>query len=165
MRRFPVKHSRRDIANHLQAMDAFRTGSTPVFTPTPTTPASRKKAKRQQPEALVNQAVKDWARARGDVTLWRNNVGSFEWRPGRWMRFGLCVGSSDHVGFYSTIVTPDMVGKRVAVLLAPESKAENGVASEDQLRFIEQVRDAGGISGIVRNAEDCEGLVSRWRNR
>lgn len=153
MRRFPARVSRRDVANHL----AFMAGGTEMQQAAP-------RAKRNAaPEADVMSAVKDWARARGDLTLWRNNCGAMEWRPGRWLRYGLCNGSSDFIGLTSLIVTPAMVGKRIAVFTAIEAKAQAGVVSGEQLAFIEAVRDAGGIAGVARSAEEAEEVVGRWR--
>jgi len=157
MRRFPTRPSRRDIANRL----AFMGGSTVMEQ------AAEKKprAKQRAPEQEVMKLIREWASARGDLTLWRNNVGALEWRPGRWLRYGLCVGSSDFVGLTSVVVTSSMVGRRIAVLTCIEAKAPEGVVSEEQQRFIEKVRDAGGIAGIARNAGEADELVNRWKEK
>jgi hypothetical protein len=76
-------------------------------------------------------------------------------RNGRRTQFGLCVGSSDLIGWRSVKITEDMVGKTFALFLAMEVKAEKGKATEDQFRFIKAVRYAGGLSGIVRSPDDA----------
>ena len=35
-----------------------------------------------------------------------------EMRSGRWVQFGLCVGSSDFIGIKTIIVKPEDVGKK-----------------------------------------------------
>lgn len=146
--RIPAKPSRRAIRNSL----AFMGGSSQMEI------APARKNGRQK-ESVVNDAIKEWRRLRHDVTVFRNNVGCVEWKPGAWLRYGLCNGSSDFIGYQSVTVTPGMVGKKIAVFLALESKTEDGVLSADQLAFIESVRDAGGKAGVVRSALDAEELL------
>lgn len=68
---------------------------------------------------------------------------------------GLCVGSSDIVGWRSVEITAAMVGQRVAVFTALEVKAAKRRAKEAQARFLGNVREAGGIAAIVRSKEDA----------
>lgn len=72
---------------------------------------------------------------------------------------GLCIGSADIIGWTSIEITEAMVGKRVAVFTAAETKTKDGRPSDDQERFIEAVRQGGGIAGIVRSPDDAEALV------
>jgi hypothetical protein len=74
----------------------------------------------------------------------------------RRIRFGLHPGSSDLIGWKSVTITPDMVGKKVAVFLSPEIKSERGRLRDEQKNWIEQVSAAGGISLVVRAVEDAE---------
>jgi hypothetical protein len=64
--------------------------------------------------------------------------------------FGLCVGSSDLIGWTETIVTPDMVGEKIAIFTAVEVKNEKGRASKEQIKFLKAVRNAGGIARLTR---------------
>ena len=68
---------------------------------------------------------------------------------------GLCTGSSDLIGWTSIEITPDMVGKRVAVFTAVEVKTPTGKATPEQINFIERVNEAGGIGRIVRSEADA----------
>lgn len=104
-----------------------------------------------------------------DIRLFRNNVGhgvvgkiqrlgggEFYVRAGREMPFGLCVGSSDLFGWRSMTITPDMVGQKIAVVLAPECKpAKGGEIREKQIHFLQTVREAGGLAGICRSVDDA----------
>ena len=96
-------------------------------------------------------------------TVWRNEtagawMGKQIHRQGdqvtltnaRMMTFGLCVGSSDIIG-----IAPD--GRFLAV----EVKTPKGRPTKEQLRFIDAVRNAGGIAGIARSVEDALDLIRR----
>jgi hypothetical protein len=74
---------------------------------------------------------------------------------------GLCEGSSDLVGWHSVTITPDMVGSKVAIFLALEAKTAIGKASAKQINFLHVVRDAGGISGIARSAEEAGDIIEK----
>lgn len=93
--------------------------------------------------------------ARGEVRLFRNQVGQYELKDGRILRSGLCKGSSDLIGYRSVVVTPEMVGQRLAVFVALEVK-DKGRLTAEQAQFLEVVRRAGGIAAEVRSVEDAE---------
>lgn len=73
---------------------------------------------------------------------------------------GLCVGSSDLIGWKPTTITPDMVGKTIGVFVALEIKAGTK-PSPEQLTFIENVRRGGGIAGIARSPEEATDLLTQ----
>lgn len=75
------------------------------------------------------------------------------------LRAGLCKGSSDLIGWTPVVITPDMVGKKVAVFTAVEVKKPNGRATQSQINFINNVKSDGGISGIARSHEEAVNLV------
>ena len=63
-------------------------------------------------------------------------------------------GSGDLIGWNSVEVTPDMVGKKVAIFLSVETKRpKNGHVSTEQKTWMNVVNNAGGIA-IVTNSED-----------
>jgi len=107
------------------------------------------------------------------VVLFRNNtglgwVGKANRLPSgdilienpRPLHAGLCTGSSDLIGWMPTLITPDMVGKKIAIFLAVEVKAGTS-PSPEQIQFIENIRAAGGIAGIAKKAEDVNKLLSQ----
>ena len=112
---------------------------------------------------------------RGDGRLWRNNVGQAwlgPWyrteaghvivtKPMR-VRYGLCEGSSDLIGFKSMTVTADMVGKRVAVFTAVEVKSLKGRTSEIQQNFIALVQAKGGLAGVARDTEQAARILAAF---
>jgi hypothetical protein len=94
--------------------------------------------------------------------LFRNNTGTaYQGRRGllngmimlsdpRPIAFGLCVGSSDLIGWTEIFVTPDMVGQKIAIFTAVEVKNEKGRATNEQIKFLQAVRNAGGIARLTR---------------
>jgi len=87
--------------------------------------------------------------------LWRNNTGAIKDADGRLVRFGLCKGSSDIIGITPITITADMVGTRVGIFTAIEVKTPKGKPTEEQINFIQRVKDLGGFAGVARSVEDA----------
>ena len=85
-----------------------------------------------------------------DTRIFRNNVGMING-----VQFGLCVGSSDLIGFQSVTITPEMIGQKVAIFTAIEVKTEEGKVSEQQTKFLSMVQKFGGIGAVVRSVDDA----------
>lgn len=119
------------------------------------------------------------------VTLWRVNTGRAWVGSGKPVRnpdgsvtlygarpitlgFGLIngdpvTGTSDLCGMTSIIVTPEMVGQRVAVFTAIETKESGGGHKrEDQKDYIKFVRDAGGIAGFANTPAVAQSIVTDY---
>lgn len=115
------------------------------------------------------------------VTLFRNNValaaaGKIQWiksactvrlnpgdavvRNARPLHAGLCKGSSDLVGDKMVTITPDMVGKCIAVAVYLECKDDDGRATPDQINFISQAKKRGAIAGIVRSVAEALAILN-----
>lgn len=119
-------------------------------------------------EASVQQDIR-LAASRRNAYLWRNNSGAFQDERGNWIRYGLAndskrlneeLKSSDLIGFTPVVITPDMVGKVVAIFTAIEVKPGgwNGVRSareKAQDRFIQLVRAFGARAGFAASVEDA----------
>lgn len=108
----------------------------------------------------------------GDARLWRNNVGT-GWagqatkvtagnlraasaalrpgdvviRQGRPLHAGLCVGSSDLIGYRRI--------DGVAQFVALEVKSATGRPTAQQTQFLNHITNAGGCAGIVRSVDDA----------
>lgn len=89
----------------------------------------------------------------GDIT--RLKDGSILIKNPRPLQAGLCKGSSDLIGWRSVTVTPEMVGRRVALFLAVEVKGDRGRATPEQRNFIDRVRLDGGLAGVARTVDDA----------
>lgn len=96
--------------------------------------------------------------ANGPARLWRNNVGALRDQRGQLVRYGLCPGSSDLIGYRTITITPEMVGRRLAVFAAVEVK-DGGKPTEQQQRFIELVQQAGGLAGVARSVPDALSIL------
>ena len=96
--------------------------------------------------------------------VFRNQVGHYKLADGRRITSGLMPGSSDLIGWTEIEVTPDMVGRKVAVFTSLECKIpawtprEKDKTWQGQKAWLAAVRDSGGISGVVQ-AESDVGLI------
>jgi penicillin-binding protein-related factor A (putative recombinase) len=77
---------------------------------------------------------------------WRNNTGAYK-AEGRYVRYGLCVGSSDIIGIYK--------GRFLAV----EVKRPQGRVTKEQKNFIRIVNEMGGIGFVARCKEDIKKYI------
>ncbi len=107
------------------------------------------------------------ALSQAGARVFRNNVGVARFRDDktgepRFVRYGLCEGSSDIIGLVPVTITPEMVGRKVAVFAAIEVKDGRGRASTDQLSFVEMVGARGGIAGVARSVEDAMALIRNY---
>lgn len=90
-----------------------------------------------------------------DARLFRNNVGMLKDKRGRAVKYGLCTGSSDLIGWTRIKITPEMVGNTVAIFTGIEVKAGRTVTSDAQKNFRSAVEKAGGIGMIVRSVDEA----------
>lgn len=96
-------------------------------------------------------------------TVFKNNVGMYTDQRGNVIRYGLCKGSSDLIGWTPITITEDMVGKKIAVFTAIEVKLnKNGKykATDLQKAFISAVNNAGGFAGVADCNKDLEDIIN-----
>ena len=108
-------------------------------------------------EAYVQNKIR-LAVGHGKIRLFRNNTGALLDIKGRLVKFGLCKGSSDLIGFKTITITPDMVGKEVAIFSAIEVK-DKGKATDEQKKFIDIIQNAGGIAGVAKNVNEAKKIL------
>ena len=89
------------------------------------------------------------------VRLFRNQAGRYLLSDGRYLQSGLVKGASDLIGWTSIRITPQMVGRKVAVFTSVEVKGPKGKVTADQHVFLQNVRDAGGIAVVARSEEEA----------
>jgi len=94
--------------------------------------------------------------SKGSTRLFRNNVGLFQTKDGRKVMTGLCKGSSDIIGWTEVEIKPHMIGKKVAVFTAIETKAAKGKPTKEQINFVEKVKEAGGLATVAYTLEDIK---------
>ncbi len=134
------------------------------------------------PESRASQEVKLRASEWG-CKLFRNNSGMLFNQDGVPVRYGLGniskkfnakIKSSDEIGWTPVTITPEMVGKTIAVFTAFENKTpgfniresyREGSREAAQLKFINIVKQANGIAGFTRSAHDVDQVLEefvRW---
>ena len=111
-------------------------------------------------ETTLQQQIRLAVGSRSDLRLFRNQVGSLpDPRTGRLVTFGLAKGSADLIGWRTIVVTPEMVGRRIAVFTSIEVKTPTGRVRPEQQAWLGVVRGAGGIAGIARSVTDALHMV------
>jgi hypothetical protein len=110
---------------------------------------------------------------RPNVKLFRNNVGVAYYgvkmivegvgevltKLSR-VTYGLFVGSSDMIGWTETVITPDMVGSKVAVFTSLEVKRPKKQPTKEQNDWLDAVKKGGGIAARVDNAGQALELLN-----
>ena len=92
----------------------------------------------------------------------RNNVGRLRDLTGRYVTYGLCVGSSDVIGWTPITIGPEHVGRTLAVFTAFECKVGRNVTTVEQGAFLAAVKAQGGIAAVVRRVEDADAAVEAF---
>jgi len=111
-------------------------------------------------ETKIQQEIRLGLGTRDDVRLFRNQVGQLpDPRTGRPVQFGLAKGSADLVGWKTVTITPDMVGREVAVFASIEVKTPTGRPTQYQQAWLSAVQSAGGIAGIAKSLDDAEEIL------
>jgi len=113
------------------------------------------------PETRLQQEIRLALGLRADLRLYRNQTGQLpDPKTGRPVQFGLARGSADLIGWRTVVVTPDMVGQRLAVFTSIEVKTPRGRLTPEQHNWLHAVRTAGGIAGVARSVADAIHLVA-----
>ena len=90
--------------------------------------------------------------------LWKNARGYDKEAK---QRYGVGTnGASDLIGLKVVTITPDMVGREIAVFTAVEIKTPNGRVKPEQEMFIRAVLNKGGFAGVARSAEDLKNIFN-----
>ena len=72
---------------------------------------------------------------------------------------GLPIGFPDLFGFRTVEVTPEMVGKRLAVFAFLEVKKPGGRTSRAQEKMLAFLRAAGAVGGVARSPDEAIKLL------
>ena len=125
---------------------------------------------------IVRLRASDWG-----TVLFRNNSGVLKDDKGRPVRFGLgnesskinaVLKSSDYIGFLPAVITPEMVGRQVALFVAIEVKPEGTNINREwsktsreygQQQFINLVRHHGGLAGFATGWSDVDEILKGAR--
>lgn len=106
-------------------------------------------------ETNIQQSIR-LALSKTATKIFRNNCGGYKDHTGRWVTYGVAnPGGSDLIGWTSITITPDMVGRKIAVFTAIEVKSATGKIRPEQQNFIDRVRLDGGMAGVARSTTDA----------
>jgi hypothetical protein len=84
------------------------------------------------------------------IRLWRNNVGMFQDKTGKWVKYGVAnPGGSDLLGWIKCR------GNSYSTFFAIEAKTPKGRMSPEQENFQRVVNLHRGIAIVARSAEDA----------
>lgn len=112
-------------------------------------------------ETDLQQRIRLALGTRSDLRIFRNQVGQLpDPKTGRPVQFGLAKGSADLIGWRTVVVTPEMVGQRIAVFTSLEVKTPTGRLTPQQRNWQHAVNQAGGIAGVVRSVADALRIVT-----
>lgn len=81
------------------------------------------------------------------------------------IKYGLVPGSSDLIGFKTVRITPEMVGKEVAVFVSLEVKTPKRrlIVPDPQIIWLNNVKNYGGIAEVVTSIEEAEIAIETFR--
>jgi hypothetical protein len=118
----------------------------------PRAPHEPRRRRGSTPEGRLLRRIVEALRGESDLLVWRNTVGVGE-HDGRRVTYGLALGSSDLIG----LLAPR--GRFVAL----EVKTPDGRLTEHQARFLERVRQHGGIAAVVRSVDEARATIAQAR--
>ncbi|HUT43393.1 MAG TPA: VRR-NUC domain-containing protein [Desulfobacterales bacterium] len=110
---------------------------------------------------MKEQELFDIAMSKKDMIVFRNDNGIGYRKNGIPFTYGLYPGSGDLIGWSEIIITPEMVGKNIAVFTSVEAKTKNDILSDKQIKWIDNIEKAGGIAIIF--AEQKDGTIKEYR--
>lgn len=96
-------------------------------------------------ETQLSLAIREALLASGRVLLWRNNTGKLQDRNGRWITFGLGVGSADIIGLL----------KGSGRFLGFEVKLPGKKLTSEQEAWHRVVNASGGFAVVVHSVEEA----------
>ena len=125
-------------------------------------------------ESTIQQEIQIQASHHNCILL-RNNSGALLDKDGRLVRFGVGniskqhqdrIKSSDLLGFTKMVITPDMVGKTVAIFTAVEVKKEAWSPDKKfdkhetaQRNFIDWILANGGMAGFANCVDKLKTIL------
>lgn len=73
---------------------------------------------------------------------------------------GLADGSSDLIGWREVVITPEMVGRKIAQFVGIEEKSTNDAVRPNQENWKNQINKAGGYAIVIREQEEYPHVVN-----
>lgn len=121
-------------------------------------------------ETAILVAIREALSREPGVLIWRNNSGKLQDARGRWVTYGLGVGSADLVGLvqmsrgFCGYERDDGSAIVTARFFALEVKTETGRATKEQVCWSIAVRGNGGFCATVRSVEEAIAALKRCKD-
>lgn len=103
--------------------------------------------------------------SKGRCRLFNNDNGMATLQDGKKITYGLAKSSPDLIGWLTVKITPEMVGKDVAIFCGIEVKMPRKHPTSEQRRFLELLESVGAITGVARSENDIDFLFDTWMER
>lgn len=100
------------------------------------------------------------AHSTGTRRIFRNNVGVLQDRAGRYVRYGLALGSPDLIGLQRVMIMPEHVGRTFAVFVGIEAKSQRGRLTDEQTSFLDMLGTLHAFHGVARSVEDATRILT-----
>lgn len=71
-------------------------------------------------------------------------------------------GGHDVIGWFSFVIRPEHVGKKIAQYLSVETKIKSGKRTDEQKTMVRVVKEAGGLSGFATNDDEVKKIIEDW---
>lgn len=94
--------------------------------------------------------------------LQKGNNGRIVLSNARPVRFGLCVGSGDLVGWVPVRITNEMVGSVISAFVSVECKTKRVATTEAQERFKEAVLSNNGCAMVIKTCDEYKKEKELW---
>ena len=118
-------------------------------------------------ETAISRAIRERLVLERDVLIWRNNSGKLCDARGRWVTFGLGVGSADLIGLVQIPgiagAVPLAVARTHGRFFALEVKAGKGSTTPEQDAWHAIVRKHGGFTRVVRFVDEAMAALEACR--
>lgn len=95
------------------------------------------------------------------VVVWRNNTGALRDETGRMVRYGLADGSSDLIACAWGRFVAIECKRQMPAWMRPGSRAKPSAHELEQLAFIAQVEEHGGVGGIAWDVPSAMAILMR----
>jgi hypothetical protein len=110
---------------------------------------------------LVREIIEQ--ESHGDVRLFRMQAGTYRGLHDDSVVSVGVPGMSDLIGFKSILITPEMVGKKIAIYTSIEVKSSaRAPFRTGQRPWLHMVDAAGGISGAAWSTDMAHAILTDW---
>lgn len=113
---------------------------------------------RPRTETTILHEIRESLNARPDTRIFRNNVGKLQDLTGRWVQYGLSIGSPDLIGMTRAYCPTCGTSAR---FVGVEVKTPGKRANPDQRKWFDGVAEFCPVIGVATDVESAHAIVER----